>query len=128
MNYNNYCAVDTLRKTDKGYDFYEVKNASEVHGQFIKDAGFQYYIITRCGVPIGRIYIVIRGEGEEEFEPVDVTTEAKGYYTWINEHIWDLNWKQKEHEKLQVEPGLQCSDPYECWYYNYCHDDKTETE
>ena len=127
MNYNNYCAVDILRKTDKGYDFYEVKNASEVHDQFIKDAGFQYYIITRCGVPIGHIYIVIRGEGEEEFEPVDVTSEAKGYYTWINEHIWDLNRKQKEPEELQVEPGAQCSDPYECWYYGYCHGDRPST-
>lgn len=29
-NYNNYCAVDILRKTDTGYDFYEVKNAPEV--------------------------------------------------------------------------------------------------
>jgi hypothetical protein len=24
-NYNNYCAVDILRKTESGYDFYEVK-------------------------------------------------------------------------------------------------------
>ena len=79
MNYNNYCAVDILRKTDKGYDFYEVKNASEVHDQFI---------------------------------------------TWINEHIWDLNRRQKEPEEIQVEPGLQCSDPYECWYYGYCHGDR----
>ena len=25
--YNNYCAVDILRKTEVGYDFYKVKNA-----------------------------------------------------------------------------------------------------
>ena len=42
-NYNNYCAVDILRKTETGYDFYEVKNASEVHEQFIRDAGFQLH-------------------------------------------------------------------------------------
>lgn len=33
INYNNYCAVDILRKTDTGYDFYEVKNAPAVYDQ-----------------------------------------------------------------------------------------------
>ena len=48
-NYNNYCAVDLLKRTDAGYDLYEVKNSPEVDEQFIKDAGFQYYITSRCG-------------------------------------------------------------------------------
>lgn len=54
-NYNNYCAVDILRKAETCYDFYEVKNAPEVHPQFIKDAGFQYYIMTRCKMKVGKI-------------------------------------------------------------------------
>ncbi len=121
-NYNNYCAVDILRKTETGYDFYEVKNAPEVYPQFIKDAGFQYYIMTRCQVKIGKIFIVIHGPDEENpFVPVDVTTEAKGYYKWINDHIWDLNRMQKQQDEIEVEPGDQCLNPYECWYYDYCH-------
>ena len=121
-NYNNYCAVDILRKTDTGYDMYEVKNAPEVYEQFVKDAGFQYYILKRCKMPIGRVYIVIHGEDEANpFVPVDVTREAKGFYKWINDNIWDLNRKQKEREELQVEPGEQCTTPYACWYYGYCH-------
>ena len=48
-HYNNYCAVDILRKTETGYDFYEVKNAPEVHEQFIRDAGFQYYSSSPTG-------------------------------------------------------------------------------
>ena len=121
-NYNNYCAVDILRKTETGYDFYEVKNAPEVHEQFVRDAGFQYYIITRCGLKIGRIFIVLHGSDEENpCVPVDVTRQAKGYYRWINENIWDLNRMQKEAEEVMVEPGDQCCDPYECWYYGYCH-------
>ena len=63
--------------------------------------------------------------GLEEFEPVDVTAEAKQYYTWINDHIWDLNRRQKEPEELQIAPGEQCSNPYECWYYGYCHSNNT---
>ena len=122
MNYNNYCAVDILRKTEEGYDFYEVKNAGEVQEQFIRDAAFQYYIISRCGLNIGKIYIVIHGEDPNNlFVPVEITKEAKCLYNWINDHIWELNRLQKAQEELGISPGAQCSNPYECWYYDYCH-------
>ena len=128
-NYNNYCAADLLRKTEAGYDLYEVKNAPEVREQFIRDAGFQYYIISRCGLRIGKIFIVTHGPDEENpFVPVDVTQEAKACYSWINEHIWDLNRMQKEKEEIGTEPGEQCSVPYECWYYGYCHGTIREPE
>lgn len=120
--YNNYCAVDILRKTDRGYDFYEVKNAPEVHRQFIRDAGFQYYILNRCRLNIGSIFIVTHGPDEEKpFVINDVTREAKGHAKWVNDNIWDLNRMQKEPEEMDVAPGEQCTDPYECWYYGYCH-------
>ena len=120
--YNNYCAADLLRKTETGHDLYEVKNAPQVYEQFIRDAGFQYYIISKCGLRIDRIFIVTRGpDGEHPFVPVDITEKAKGYYTWIDDNIWDLNRMWKEKEEVRVEPGEQCTKPYECWYYDYCH-------
>ena len=121
-NYNNYCAVDLLRKTETGYDMYEVKNAPEVYEQFVRDAGFQYYIVTRCGVRIGHVFLVIHGPDEENpFLPVDITKQAKDCYSWINEHIWALNRLQKEPEEPPTQPGSQCTEPYACWYYDYCH-------
>ena len=121
-NYNNYCAADILKRSGDGYDLYEVKNAPEVHEQFVRDAGFQSYIISRTGLKIGRIFIVIHGPDEKApFVPVDVTDKAKGYYAWINENIWALNRMQKEPEEIPTEPGNQCLEPYECWYYGYCH-------
>ena len=121
-NYNNYCAVDILRKTETGYDIYEVKNAPVVHPQFIKDAAFQYYIIRRCKLKIDKVFIVIHGENEANpFQPVDVTAEVKGLYSWVNDHIWELNRMQKQAEEIKTEPGEQCCNPYECWYYGYCH-------
>ena len=122
-NYNNYCAVDILRRTGTGYDMYEVKNAPEVCEQFIRDAGFQYYILKRCRLPVGRIFLVLHGEDEENpFLPVDVTDRVKAYYSWVNDHIWDLNRMQKQPEEPEMAPGIQCSDPYECWYCGYCRD------
>ena len=120
--YNNYCAADILRRTETGYDLYEVKNAPAVYDQFVRDAGFQYYIISRCRLNIGRIYIVTHGENEENpFVLNDVTAKAKAYSKWINDNIWDLNRMQKQPEEVHIEPGEQCTKPYECWYYGYCH-------
>lgn len=126
-NYNNYCAVDILRRTESGFEMYEVKNAPEVREQFIKDAGFQYYILKRCGLNVRKIFLVLHGEDEDNpFVPVEVTREARNYYKWINDHIWDLNRLQKEKEELQVVPGEQCTAPYECWYYAYCHGEQRQ--
>ncbi len=126
--YNNYCAADILRKTESGYDFYEVKNAPEVREQFIRDAGFQYYIMNRCRVKIERIYIVTHGPDEEHpFVPVDITEQAKALAPWVNEHIWDLNRMQKEREEIAAEPGEQCTFPYECWYIGYCRGERAKT-
>lgn len=123
--YNNYCALDILRKTSTGYDIYEVKNSPEVYDQFVRDVGFQYYIVSRCKVKIGKIYIVTHGNDEENpFVINDVTEQARTYAKWVNDNIWDLNRMQKEPEEVQVEVGEQCSKPYECWYYQYCHEDK----
>ena len=120
--YNNYCAVDILRKTDTGYDFYEVKNAPAVYDQFVRDAGFQYYLLNRCKLKIGSIFIVTHGADEENpFVINDVTKQAKGYLKWIDENLWDLNRMQKQREEVEVTPGEQCKKPYECWYYGYCH-------
>ena len=120
--YNNYCALDILRKTDSGYEIYEVKNSPYVTDQFVKDVGFQYYIVSRCKVNIDRVYIVTHGEDERNpFVINDVTEQAKGYAGWVNENIWDLNRLVKEPEEIQVEVGEQCCEPYECWYYGYCH-------
>ncbi len=123
--YNNYCAVDILRKSEMGYDFYEVKNSPEVHEQFVKDAGFQYYIMSRCKINIGKIFIVTHGDDEENpFVINDVTDVAKGYSKWVNDNIWNLNRMQKEPDEVEVLEGDQCKEPYECWYYGYCHGNK----
>lgn len=123
LYYKNYCAVDILRRTKYGFDFYEVKNAPQVNDQFVKDAGFQFYIMNRSGINIEHVYIVTHGEDEENpFVINDVTTEAKGYSEWVNENIWDLNRMQKQPDEIHIEPGEQCCKPYECWYYGYCHD------
>ncbi len=128
-NYNNYCAVDILKKTDTGHDIYEVKNAGQVHSQFIRDAAFQYYIVSRAGLRVDKVFIVTHGPDEDNpFVPNDVTKEVKALYSWINDHIWDLNRMQKGREEPEIAPGDHCTTPYDCWYYGYCHGERKEPE
>ena len=35
---------------------------------------------------------------------------------------------QKEKEEIRIEPGKQCTNPYECWYYGYCHGTRQQNE
>ena len=127
MNYNNYCAVDILRKTDTGYDIYEVKNTNELKEQFIEDSAFQYYIIDRCQIKIDKIYIVLNSENEDDpYLIEEVTDKVKKLKNWVNENIWRLNRLQYEKDEIDIEPGIQCNEPYECWYYGYCHPAKQE--
>jgi len=51
----------------------------------------------------------------------DITKQAKAYMKWIDDNLWDLNRMQKQPEEIMIAPGEQCTTPYECWYYGYCH-------
>ena len=35
---------------------------------------------------------------------------------------------QKQAEEVMAEPGDQCCNPYECWYYGYCHGETRQQE
>ena len=119
--YNNYCAVDILRKTDKGYELYEVKNSDGVKEQFVKDIGFQLWILKKCGVKVVSCHVVYHGKDEENpFVIEPVTKKAVEYANEVNDNIWRLGKIKKQPDELQMQMGEQCSCPYECWYLNYC--------
>lgn len=122
FNYNgHYCAVDILHKTEDGYEMYEVKNAPQVKEQFIKDAGFQAYIMEKAGLKPVRIFIVYHGEDEfNPFVPVDVTEEARAYSEVVEKNIDWLDVIKMQQDEVLTEPGSQCEEPYECWYRHVC--------
>lgn len=120
--YGNYCAVDILRKVGEDYELYEVKNSSGVSEQFIKDVGFQRYILIRCGIRLKKCCIVYHGEDEANpYVIEDVSEKAKAFSETVNDNIWRLGKIKFQKEEVMQEPGSQCNEPYECWYYDYCH-------
>ena len=77
------------------------------------------------------MYIVTHGDDEAAPYVIhDVMKEAnkeiKGRSKWVNDNIWDLNRMQKQAEKVEVCPVEQRMEPYECWYYGFCHGNEIE--
>ena len=51
-----YCAVDILRCEGDAYSIVEVKSSTHVSDIYIDDMAFQYYVLTRCGLNITKVY------------------------------------------------------------------------
>lgn len=121
-SYGNYCAADILRKTESGFYLYEVKNSPEVKDVFLKDVGFQKYILYKCGVMVKRVFIITNSGNEENpYAFNDVTIKAREYESLAYKKVWELNKIKNSTTEIFVPVGNQCEEPYRCWYYDYCH-------
>jgi hypothetical protein len=140
--YGNFCAADILRKEENGYTMYEVKNTFYARDAFLTDLGFQAFILQKCGVKLGGVHLVLRGDEapadaiKDEFESsaayiekdgfryriIDVTRAIKPYQKLASERIFELGKiKKKEAEMPHVPIGTHCETPYRCWYFEHCH-------
>ena len=116
----NYCAVDILRWSAERdcWDLYEVKNSQEISEQFIKDAGYQAYLIRKIGLELDKVFIIYHAE--EPCEIKEVTEQANNCALWVSENIDRLGAIKAQKEEFCCETGIQCAEPYECWYIDYC--------
>ncbi len=119
----NYCASDIFKWDDerKCWDLYEVKNSYQVTEQFIKDAGYQAFLIRKCGYNLDRVYIVYHDE--EPYNILDVTTKANNCAQWVSENIGHMALIKAQECMPTCSCGIQCVLPYECWYVDYCRSD-----
>lgn len=123
FDYKGYfCAVDILHKVEDGvYELYEVKDSPEVKPQFIKDAGYQAWVLDKCGITLDSVNVVYHYDDVlDPFEPVDVTEEAIEFASVVDENIERLDEVKKSKTEIMKPRGEQCSKPYECWYCDYC--------
>jgi len=119
--YGNYCAADILRKTEGGYELYEVKNSEMPRKEFLIDLGFQSFLIGKSGVSLAGRFLVLRDKNGG-FRIADETKAAKLYERTAEKKIWELaSLKKRETPEPRIAVGEQCERPYECWYYGYCH-------
>ena len=142
--YGNFCAADILKREEKGYVLYEVKNAFTARKEFIVDLGFQRFLLRKCGVPVPSCKLILRGDeppadypqkADEPFEReefvesngfryriVDVTRGARLAEKTVSERIFSYGkLKRKDAPQPTIGVGTHCETPYRCWYYDFCH-------
>lgn len=66
----------------------------------------------------------LRGEGEMRTKSREVRAAARTFEKTADRKIWDFSRLKKQGEEPCVAVGLQCDEPYRCWYYEYCHGQK----
>ena len=125
-----FCSVDILKNLgDKHVELYEVKSSTEVEEIYYHDVAYQCYVLSKLGYTIERACVVhINNEyvryGEldlqELFEVEDVTKIASDLFKDVEERIDFLNEYMKQTDDPEKEIGLQCFDPYNCGFFNYC--------
>ena len=131
------CAIDILvRKDDLWYAF-EVKGTNSVKPQYITDAAFQYYVMTRSGLPLGDISIVHlnssyvrRGDLDVQalFSATSVLDDVIGQQDSVIENMEVLKAMLAAKVEPVVEVGPHCTNPYECPFIDHCWKDVAEEE
>ena len=127
------CFMDLLVKKDDLWYAYEVKASTGLKDYHIMDASFQYYVITRSGLPLAGIYLVHinnqyirRGEIDVQqlFTFHDLTTT-------VGEKQAAVVFKLKEIQEMLamgdmpvIEPGPQCYKPFGCDFTGVCHQEE----
>lgn len=141
--YGNFCAADILKKEEKGYALYEVKNSYSARKEFVNDLGFQHFLLRKSGVNVTSCNLILRGDeppqnyppSEEPFEKEEFLTHADFRYRIVtvskgalkadkiaSERIFEYGkLKRKDACMPEISPSEHCEHPYRCWYYDYCH-------
>jgi len=131
------CAVDVLAKKNGKWYAYEVKSTTTVKPPMLKDAAFQYYVITNSGIALQDFYIVhlnnqyIRNgalEPKKLFKAESVLTEVLGLQSFITSKESELKALLKSKDLPLIEVGVQCNNPYPCDFYGFCSKDLVEEE
>jgi hypothetical protein len=123
------CYMDILVKEKGKWRAYEVKASTAVKDYHIMDAAFQYYVITRSGLPLADIFLVHINNQYVRHGEIDVqqlfTTEP---LTETILPIQDSIPEQLEFLKTmlaagampEIEMGRQCNNPFDCDFIGFC--------
>ena len=124
-----YCAVDILRKTEGGYEIYEVKSSTDIHDVYLWDVAYQRWVLEQSGLKIVHTYIVYINnkyvrqgniDVHKLFAVKDVSEEILPYYDEVAANTARAKEYITQKNEPESELGEQCFAPYECAYWQYC--------
>ncbi len=124
-----YCAVDILHRDGDDFDIVEVKSSTGIKEIYSDDVAFQYYVLTRCGVSVKKIFLMhidksyVRHGGLELnklFALEDCTDKAVQKAAGVGRNIREILACAGSDAEPERDIGEYCTTPYSCVYYGYC--------
>jgi hypothetical protein len=131
------CYMDILVKEKDGWTAYEVKASTQVKDYQVMDVAFQYYVITRSGLPLRRISLVHlnnqyvrRGELDirQLFTIEPITDTVLGMQEDIPGNLVSLQKMLKAGLIPEILMGPQCNKPFACDFLTFCQQSRTGDE
>ena len=119
--------ADILVRNGDTWDLYEVKASTSVKPQHKPDAAIQWYVI-QDHLPLGKAYIVhvnrdyvFNGELDitQWLAIEDITDEVLELQAELDKNLDSMSDMLGQNEP-DIPIGLQCDDPYECDFKEYC--------
>ena len=129
FSYDNvFVKVDILRKTENGWEIYEVKGSTGVKDVHYDDIAVQYYVLKGSGLSVSKAFLVHinnqyvrQGEIEADklFTVQDLSNDVIEKQKSIKNEIDKMRRMLKSQEP-NIDIGEHCTDPYDCDLCGYC--------
>ena len=127
------CYMDILVFRDGGWEAFEVKASTRLKEYHLTDTAFQYYVIRASGLDLAEISLmhlnntyIRRGDIDvnQLFTAVKLTAKAKEMQADIQNNLLAMQEMLRQDEVPAIEIGHQCTHPFTCDFYGFCHQDE----
>ena len=129
FSYDNvFVKVDILRKTENGWEIYEVKGSTGVKDVYYDDVAIQYYVLKGTGLKVSKAFLVhinnqyVRNgeiEVDKLFTIQDLSNDVIEKQKSIKNEIYNMR-RMLRSQEPDIDIGEHCSDPYDCDFCGYC--------
>lgn len=123
-----FVKADIIVRNRGFWDLYEVKSSTSVKEHYWDDVAVQYYVLSGCGLPVHKAYLVHINNGyvrdgdivpEELFVLQDITGIVREKQASIPETLTGMRTMLRG-RMPEIDIGPHCSDPYDCDFMDFC--------
>ncbi len=125
----SFCALDILLNQNSHLTAIEVKSGGSKTDTYVKDAAFQYFVMSQAGYAPNRFYLLlingeyVRGTAldvHQLFKTVDITEEVLALQNFVANNLANFQAMLNASVLPIKDIGPHCSEPYACPFYAHC--------
>ncbi len=123
-----FVKADIVVRNRGCWDMYEVKSSTSVKEHYWDDVAIQYYVLSGCGLPVNKAYLVHINNGyvrhgdivpEELFVIQDISRIVREKQAYIPEGLAEMRATLRGNTP-KVDIGPHCEFPYPCDFMEHC--------